>query len=187
MYSTEGIILKKDPYGEADAMITILTKDFGKIRLMAQGVRKQEAKLKGHLEPLTHTAISFVVGKNFYRLTSADITDFFPLLKSDIRSLHIATYASCLIDGSAFEEKGDPRLFKNMAELFQKLDAPIEDPSYYTRVLFEFHTQFLDIMGLLPDTQPKERELRVILANNVWGSLRAPFKNGLHFDIIGLV
>ena len=59
MHSTEGIILKKEPYGEADLLITILTKDFGKIKVMAQGVRKEAAKLKGHFEPLTHSATNF--------------------------------------------------------------------------------------------------------------------------------
>ena len=49
MHFTDGIILKKDQYREADFLITVLTKDFGKIRLAARGVRKQEAKLRGHI------------------------------------------------------------------------------------------------------------------------------------------
>ena len=52
MYTTEGIILKKIDVGEANALFTIYTKDYGKIRAVAQGVKKEGAKLQGHLEPL---------------------------------------------------------------------------------------------------------------------------------------
>ncbi|MEK7560104.1 MAG: DNA repair protein RecO [Patescibacteria group bacterium] len=59
-YTTEGIVLKKTPYGEADFLVRILTLDFGKIDLRARGVRKEKSKLNSHLDFLDQISISFV-------------------------------------------------------------------------------------------------------------------------------
>lgn len=59
-HTTEGIVIKKTPYGEADFWVRVLTKDFGKIDLRARGVRKYNSKLKSHLDFLDHSNISFV-------------------------------------------------------------------------------------------------------------------------------
>jgi len=153
MYTTEGIILKKEPYGEADFMVTILTKDFGKIKVMAQGVRKGAAKLKGHLEPLTHSAISFVIGKNFYRLTSAEAKNFFIGLRGSLDKLRFAFYIANLIDFNAFEEKGDFRLFDLACSTLERLDtADVENKEELEKLFFEFNAGFLHIFGLLPSS-----------------------------------
>ena len=181
MHSTEGIILKKDPYGEADLLVTILTKDFGKIKVMAQGVRKEAAKLKGHLELLAYSAISFVIGKNFYRLTSAEAKDFFLGLRGDFSKLRIAYYITNLIDSNAFEEKGDARLFRLAHETFLKLDEiGIDDFHELKKVLFEFNAGFLHVFGLLPEKAVGTNAVNSILAEQVG------FKYGAGFDIMGI-
>ena len=59
-HTTEGIVLKKTPYGEADFWVRVLTPDFGKIDLRARGARKRNAKLNAHLDFLDHVKVSFV-------------------------------------------------------------------------------------------------------------------------------
>jgi len=177
MHSTEGIILKKEPYGEADLLITILTKDFGKIKVMAQGVRKETAKLKGHLEPLTHSAISFVIGKNFYRLTSAEAKNFFIGLKGSLDKLRFVFYIINLIDFNAFEEKGDGRLFDLTRSTFEKLDTiDEENKDELAKLFFEFNAGFLHIFGLLPSQNVGEGSVKTILAKHL----------GAGYDIMGL-
>lgn len=71
MYHTPAFILRKAELGEADLLVTALSRDFGKIRLRAQGARKHGAKLQGHLEVGSLSDISFVFSRNGYRLTTA--------------------------------------------------------------------------------------------------------------------
>jgi DNA repair protein RecO (recombination protein O) len=46
-YQTTGINLKSSPIGEADRLVTILTSDYGLIRVIAPGARKPKSSLGG--------------------------------------------------------------------------------------------------------------------------------------------
>jgi len=59
-HTTEGIVIKKTPYGEADFLTRILTKDFGKVDLRVRGARKHNSKLNPHLDLLDCISVSFV-------------------------------------------------------------------------------------------------------------------------------
>src|SRR3989344_531684 len=72
IYTTRGVVLSSRSLREADRVYSILTRDLGLIRATALGVRKEESKLRGHIEPLSLSTISLVRGKEYWRLTSAD-------------------------------------------------------------------------------------------------------------------
>mgnify|MGYP001609694956 FL=1 len=65
-------MLSERPLREADRVYSILTRDFGLIRASATGVRKEESKLRGSLEPFILSKISLVRGKEYWRITSAE-------------------------------------------------------------------------------------------------------------------
>jgi DNA repair protein RecO (recombination protein O) len=60
---TKGIILSRTDYGEADRIITLLTPDYGKLRLMAKGVRRIKSKLAGGIELFSVSNITFIQGR----------------------------------------------------------------------------------------------------------------------------
>lgn len=60
---THGILLARTNYGEADRIITVITPDFGKLKLMARGVRKVKSKLAGGIELFSVSSITFIKGK----------------------------------------------------------------------------------------------------------------------------
>ncbi len=60
---SQGIILRRIDYGEADRIITMLTSDHGKVRLMAKGVRRQKSKLAGGIELFSVSEIHFIKGR----------------------------------------------------------------------------------------------------------------------------
>lgn len=59
-HTTEGIVIKKTPYKEADFLVRVLARDFGKIDLRVRGARKHNSKLNSHLDFLDQAHISFV-------------------------------------------------------------------------------------------------------------------------------
>lgn len=60
---TRGIVLRRTNYGEADRILTVITPDYGKLSLMARGVRKPKSKLAGGIELFSVSDISFIKGR----------------------------------------------------------------------------------------------------------------------------
>lgn len=121
MYFTQGIILKKIDIGEADAFITIYTKEYGKMRARAQGVKKEDAKLKGHLEPLHASMIGFVPARMGLRLTYASMMHIWPGLWKRDENLFVGIRMVARIDDLCFEGERDDGLWREIVESFLML------------------------------------------------------------------
>lgn len=74
---TEGIILKRRNFGEADRIITFYTKDFGKLTAIAKGVRRPRSKKAGHLEIGSWCKVALAKGKNLDLLTEVELKHAF--------------------------------------------------------------------------------------------------------------
>lgn len=70
IYTTEGLVLKSFKI-DSSAFYFILTKEFGLVKAKAQGVRKISSKLRFALQEYSVSKISFVLGKNGWRITGA--------------------------------------------------------------------------------------------------------------------
>ncbi len=84
---TEGIVLKTHPFGEADLIVTYLTKDYGILKTFAKSPRKIKSRFGSSLEPLTYSRISFW-GKEdaaLPRLTQSDIIHPFHKIRSTLK------------------------------------------------------------------------------------------------------
>jgi DNA repair protein RecO (recombination protein O) len=57
------IVLSRTDFGEADRIITLLTPDKGKVRLMARGVRRAKSKIAGGIELFSISDITYMTGK----------------------------------------------------------------------------------------------------------------------------
>lgn len=134
MYTTDGVVLKKIDSGEADAIFTIYTKEFGKIRAFAQGVKKEGAKLKGHLEPLSLSSVSFVLGRNGERLTHATLINHWPLIRSDLGKLKLAQEIAEAVDKSCFPGQKDEAVWEEIIKGFNFLENSgiTADPEFLT-------------------------------------------------------
>jgi len=62
-YRDQAVVLRTHQLGEADRIITLLTRTHGKIRAVAKGVRKTSSKFGGRLEPFQHIDIQFAEGR----------------------------------------------------------------------------------------------------------------------------
>lgn len=71
VHTTEGFILSSTPIGEANRIYHIFTREFGVVVATAQGVRLSKSKLRPHLLDYSFSSVSFVKGKEFWRITSA--------------------------------------------------------------------------------------------------------------------
>jgi DNA repair protein RecO len=70
IYTTDGIILKRTPFGEANVLLHILTEDLGLIIASAQSARVLYSKLRSALQEYTYVSVSCVKGKNGWKVTN---------------------------------------------------------------------------------------------------------------------
>jgi DNA repair protein RecO (recombination protein O) len=75
--ATPGIILKRTEYGEADRILTIYTRELGKISAIAKGSRKSTSRKSGHLEVGNIINFEFVTGKDLYIMTVAKTETYY--------------------------------------------------------------------------------------------------------------
>jgi DNA repair protein RecO (recombination protein O) len=78
LYRDEAIVLRTHKLGEADRIITLLTRQHGRVRAVAKGVRKTTSRWGSRLEPFTHVDLQLAEGRNLDVITQADTLDAFP-------------------------------------------------------------------------------------------------------------
>ena len=56
-FRAEAVVLRHADWGEADRILTLYTREQGKVRAVAKGARKMRSRKAGHLEPFTHITL----------------------------------------------------------------------------------------------------------------------------------
>lgn len=72
-YRTEAIVLRTHKLGEADRIITFLTRERGKVRAVAKGIRRTKSKFGARLEPLSRVDVLLHDGKNLDIVQQAEL------------------------------------------------------------------------------------------------------------------
>ena len=75
--ATEGIILSRKSFGEADRLLTIYTKDYGKITCIGKGVKRPKSRKSGHVEIASWCKIFVAKGKSLDILTEVELKKSF--------------------------------------------------------------------------------------------------------------
>lgn len=119
--SSRAIILARTNYAEADRILTILTKDYGKIKVIAKGVRKERSKLAGGIEPFCVSDISFIVGRGeLGTLTSARLSAYYGDFINNLEKLDFA-YMCLKIINKITEHATEAGYFVLVEQLLQAL------------------------------------------------------------------
>ncbi|MBO2446529.1 DNA repair protein RecO [Actinomadura barringtoniae] len=72
LYRDEGIVLRTQKLGEADRIVTVLTRRTGKLRAAAKGVRKTKSRFGARLEPFTHVDLQLYERRSLDLITQAE-------------------------------------------------------------------------------------------------------------------
>jgi DNA repair protein RecO (recombination protein O) len=72
LYRDEAIVLRTHKLGEADRIITLLTRQHGRVRAVAKGVRRTTSRFGSRLEPFTHVDLQLAEGRNLDTITQAE-------------------------------------------------------------------------------------------------------------------
>jgi DNA repair protein RecO (recombination protein O) len=72
LYRDEGVVLRTQKLGEADRIVTILTRRSGRVRAAAKGVRKTKSRFGARLEPFTHVDLQLYERRSLDLVTQAE-------------------------------------------------------------------------------------------------------------------
>jgi DNA repair protein RecO (recombination protein O) len=141
------IVLRHADWGEADRLVTLYTREQGKLRAVAKGVRKITSRKAGHLEPFTQVKLQLARGRDLFIVTQADTVDAYLPLRASLELTGTASYLVELIDRFVYEEEGTiPTLYRLLADTLKRL-ATGEDPWLAVRY---YEMRLLDYLGFRP-------------------------------------
>ncbi len=148
-YRTKGIIIKKEDRGEADQLLTIYTKHFGRLEILAKGIRKITSKLRSATEIFYLSKIEFIQGKTCKTLTDAILIDRFSNLRKDLKGLAVAYKISEICANLIKGEESDENIWHLLNEVFNKLNEP--SFPHLSLLYYFFFWNFISFLGYQPD------------------------------------
>jgi len=164
-YKSQGIIIKRRNFGEADRILTIYTKRSGKISAIAKGVRKPLSKLGGHLELFYVTDFILSEGRNFDIVAGAELCEDFPKLRKNLHATEQAFYISELTDKLLHDEIESRKIYSLLYETLKNINN-------YGDMLFlrYFETMFLQELGHRPEVENCVKCQEVLIPEKIYWS-----------------
>src|SRR3954465_4948988 len=77
LYRDRAVVVRQHKLGEADRIITLLTREHGLVRAVAKGVRRTRSKFGARLEPFAHIDVQLYPGRNLDIVTQVQAIDAF--------------------------------------------------------------------------------------------------------------
>ncbi|MFZ1324160.1 MAG: DNA repair protein RecO [Candidatus Saccharimonadales bacterium] len=146
--ATTGIILRRIDYGEADRIITFLTEDYGKLRAIAKGVRKQKSKLAGGIELFSVSELHLIKGKgDIDTLVSTRLIKHYGGIVRDLYRTQLA-YDMLKSANKTIEDHAGAEYYLILQESLAALDSQAISPVVAEQ---SFSMRMLQRLGHVPD------------------------------------
>ena len=148
---TEGMVLRSTPMMEAGLLVTLFTKESGKLRAVVRGARKPSSKMVGHLDILNCVDLTLVrsLSGNLDTITQAQIIESFPGLRTDLQGASCGMYLAEIVDGFGAEGSANLEVYHLFVETLRALDRGAMKET----MLRYFELQILKFSGFLPELQ----------------------------------
>jgi len=157
-YIATGINLKGKPFGESDRILTILTREFGLIRVIAPGARKAKSRLGGRSELFVVNQLLIAKGRSLDKITQAETLTTYSGLGKNLGKLAASQYLAELVLSQALSEHPQEDLFILLNEHLNRLQSLPNSPliAHSTQIIANltqgiFH--LLALAGTAPQVQ----------------------------------
>jgi DNA repair protein RecO (recombination protein O) len=146
-FRVEAIVLRHADWGEADRLLTLYSRERGKVRALAKGARKIRSRKAGHLEPFTRVTLQLARGHDLLIVTQADTLDAYLAIHENLVKTGHAAYVVELLDRFTYEDENEnPGIFHLLAEVLARIGKDA-DPWLPIRY---YEVRLLDLLGYRP-------------------------------------
>ena len=146
-YTTEAIVLSRFDFGEADRILTLITPGFGKIKVIAKGIRRPTSRIGGSLEPFAELNVALARGRTFEVVTQVVVEHAWLSLRDSLESAATAWYLAELADRSLEERTAAEPLYTLLKRAYALLDAGMAPG----RVARWYEMRLADELGVRPE------------------------------------
>ncbi|WP_043933915.1 DNA repair protein RecO [Bacillus sp. EB01] len=142
----EGIIIRTTDYAETNKVVTLYTRERGKIGVMARGAKKPNSRLSAITQLLTHGYFLFQKGSGLGTLQQGEIISPMRSIRGDIFLTAYASYVSELTDKATDDSKANPYHYELLLQTLICFDEGY-DPEVITMI---YEMKMLNVLGLYP-------------------------------------
>ncbi len=121
-YRTEAVVLRRSDFGEADRLLTLYSRDYGKVRAIAKGARKPQSRKTGHVELFMRSDFMLARGRTIDIVTQAETIEPHRALSQDLLRTTYAAYAVELLDNFTPEEEKHTGIYNLLIEALVRFD-----------------------------------------------------------------
>lgn len=147
IYATHAIVLKRRNVAETDRIVTIFSKEYGRMRVYARGVRRVHSRRSAYLEVFSHTVLVLHRGKTWDSVTEATPLHAFSRLRSDLARVSNSYYLCELVDALLPERQEHRDVYMLLLGTLTALnDVTQTDP---IEISEQFALELLRILGYL--------------------------------------
>ena len=143
----EAIVLRHSDWGEADRILVLFTRELGKVRAIAKGVRRMRSRKAGHLQPFSRVALLLARGRDLWIITQADMQEAYQPLRENLLRTAYAAYAIELLDRFTYEEGRNTGIYRLLADTLQRIS---EEADAFMAVRY-YEIRLLDLLGFRPN------------------------------------
>lgn len=165
LYRLQAIVMRRRDLGEADRLLTVFTRDRGKVNLLAKGVRRAASRKAGHIEPFTYTDFLVAKGANLDLVTQAETIAAHRHVREDLWRSSLAYTVVELADAFTQDEDPNSLLFELLLETLGRLD----EGHAVTLAVRYYELHMLDLAGYQPQLfncvqcgQPLQQEVNFL-------------------------
>jgi DNA repair protein RecO (recombination protein O) len=146
---TEAIVLRTYRLGEADKIVSLFTRQWGRLRAVASGAQRPKSRYGGTLEPLSYIKLWLYERENrdLLRMNSAELIDSFFSMQRDYRLQIAAQYVAEVAERLLPEREVNERAFRLILAVLRAFRSSGEAD----RPLLYFNYWVLRLGGVLPD------------------------------------
>ncbi|WNZ21737.1 DNA repair protein RecO [Leptolyngbya sp. NK1-12] len=147
-YKAIGINLKSTPLGEADRLLTVLTDEWGLVRVVAPGSRKHKSSLGGRSSLFVVNQLLLAKGRTLDKIIQAESIESFPGLSQDLCKLTAAQYLAELTLYQALSDQPQTELLCLLREHLGRIETLPASTALASLIHATFH--LLALAGLTP-------------------------------------
>ena len=141
------IILKKQPYGEGDEIITVFTQESGKLRFMGKSTKLAKSKLQYSLQTLFLVKLTATTSSSLGKIIGAEVLQTFANIRENLACMNAAFFALELLIKFTPDEQKNEQLYTLFITFFGFLNSLRNRDNVLDVGLAKFKIQFLKDLG----------------------------------------
>jgi DNA repair protein RecO (recombination protein O) len=146
--TTQGLVLRVTDYNDHDALLTLLTPNYGKLTVKARGLRRRNSPLTAPCQLLAYGSYTLFEYKGMYTINEATSIELFQSLRRDLTKLSLGTYFCQVTEVLSQEDLPNPELLSLVLNCLHGISF-LELPENAVKAVFELRSACL--AGYMPD------------------------------------